>query len=153
MGDASDVLELRLRRQKSVPEPGPFSQDLLSESFRACRTCALGSVARRFRRSSRPVRRRARRSLSRSMKPGISAPFGRVRQPYARVRWDASCGEAGASYDPATRRSLSSTSLELAGASSPFPNRRKPWQARRVTSAWTMSSATVQAAAYSSKVS
>jgi hypothetical protein len=64
--------------QTSVPEPGPFSQDLVSESLRACAVlmCALWSVASRLRRSSRLVRRRARRSLSRSKKPAIFRPFG-----------------------------------------------------------------------------
>jgi hypothetical protein len=64
--------------QTSVPEPGPCSQDLVSESLRACSTGALGSVAPRFRRSSRLARLRARRSLRRCLKSANGALLPRV---------------------------------------------------------------------------
>ena len=88
---ASGSASARPLAQTSVPDPGPFSQDLVSESLRAWVMCALGSVACRLRRSSRLVRRRARRSLSRSKKPAMFRPFVRLGRPYARAWCYASC--------------------------------------------------------------
>jgi hypothetical protein len=53
----------------------PCSQDLVSESLRACSTSALESLARSLRRSSRTERLRARRFLSRIKKAATIRPL------------------------------------------------------------------------------